>query len=279
MHPLMVPLFIDRHDLAGATAAEVAAAHMDDLAVQDRFGVSYMSYWFDYDRQRAFCLASGPDREAVIAVHREGHGLMPSEVIEVEGGEVQRFLGPLREHPPGEAYVETAFRTILFTDIVGSTRLTQALGDSAAMELVRNHDRIARRALAVHGGTEVKHTGDGLMASFGSVSAALEAAVAIQRDLASENRTARYPLELRIGLAAGEPVVENNDLFGAAVQLASRLCERAGSGSILVSGAVRDLAIGKRFVFQRRGRLKMRGFDEPISLFELAWQEPTGTES
>jgi class 3 adenylate cyclase len=270
-----VPLFIDRHDLSGASAADVAAAHTEDLALQDRFGVSYMSYWFDYDRQRAFCLASGPDREAVIAVHREGHGLMPSEVIEVEGGEVQRFLGPLREHPPGEAYVETAFRTILFTDIVGSTRLTQALGDNAAMELVRAHDRIARRAVAANGGTEVKHTGDGLMASFRSVSSALEAAVAIQRDLATENRTARHPLELRIGLAAGEPVVENDDLFGAAVQLAARLCDRAGSGCILVSGAVRDLAIGKRFVFQRRGRLTMKGFDEPINLFEVAWQEPT----
>ena len=276
-HPLVVPLFIDRHDLSGASAADVAAAHTEDLALQDRFGVSYMSYWFDYDRQRAFCLASGPDREAVIAVHRESHGLLPSEVIEVEGGEVQRFLGPLREHPPGEAYVETAFRTILFTDIVGSTRLTQALGDSAAMELVRAHDRIVRRAVTAHGGTEVKHTGDGLMASFGSVSAALEAAVAIQRDLVNENRTARHPLELRIGLAAGEPVLENNDLFGAAVQLAARLCDRAGSGSILVSAAVRDLAIGKRFVFRRRGRLTMKGFDEPISLFEVAWQEPTGT--
>ena len=72
-------------------------------------------------------------------------------------------------------------------------------------------------------------------------------------------------------------MVENNDLFGAAVQLAARLCDRAGSGSILVSGAVRDLAIGKRFVFQRRGRLTMKGFDEPVSLFEVAWQEPSGT--
>jgi class 3 adenylate cyclase len=269
-----MPLYLDRHDLSGATAADAAAAHAQDLAVQDRYGVAYLTYWFDYDRQRAFCLASGPDRDSVVAVHREGHGLVPSEVIEVDNAEVQRFLGPLKDHSPGEAYVETAFRTIVFTDIVGSTRLTQQLGDRAAMELLRVHDRIARRAVEGGGGSEVKHTGDGLMASFRSVSSALEAAVAIQRELAEHNRTAPNRLEVRIGVAAGEPVVENDDLFGAAVQLAARLCDRAGSGSILVSGAVRDLAIGKRFEFARRGRMTLKGFDEPVSLFELGWQTP-----
>jgi class 3 adenylate cyclase len=275
LHPLRVPLFIDRHDLSGATAADVAAAHVDDVRVQGRYGVEYVTYWFDYDRQRAFCLASGPDRDAVLAVHRESHGLLPSEVIEVDGEEVQRFLGPWRDQQPGEAQVETAFRTILFTDIVGSTRLTQQLGDRAAMDVLRTHDRIARRAVEQRGGSEVKHTGDGLMVSFRSVSKALEAAVDIQRGLAEHNLTAAHPFEVRIGVAAGEPVLENDDLFGAAVQLAARMCDRAASASILVSGAVKDLAIGKRFEFERRGRLTMKGFEEPVSLFELVWREPT----
>jgi class 3 adenylate cyclase len=270
-----MPLFLDRHDLSGATPDAIAAAHTQDVDIQGRYGVEYLTYWFDYDRQRAFCLASGPDRDAVIAVHREGHGLIAHEVIAVDGADVQRFLGPVHEHTVGEAYVETAFRTILFTDMVGSTRLTQQLGDRSAMELVRLHDRIARGAVERHGGTEVKHTGDGLMASFRSVSAALEAAVAIQRSLADHNRTATHALEIRIGVAAGEPVVENDDLFGAAVQLASRLCDRATSGSILVSAAVRDLAIGKQFAFARRGRLTMKGFDEPVGVFEVAWREPS----
>jgi class 3 adenylate cyclase len=269
-----MPLFLDRHDLSDATAAEVAAAHTKDVDIQGRYGVEYLTYWFDYDRQRAFCLASGPDRDSVMAVHRESHGLIANDVIAVDGSEVQRFLGPFHEHAPGEEYVETAFRTILFTDIVGSTRLTQQLGDRAAMELLRLHDRIVRHAIERLGGSEVKHTGDGLMASFRSVSAALDAAVAIQRSLADHNRTAAHPLEIRIGVAAGEPVVENDDLFGAAVQLAARLCDRAASGSILVSGAVRDLAIGKHFAFARRGRLTMKGFDEPVGVFEVGWREP-----
>lgn len=267
-----MPLYLDRHDLSGATPQDVAAAHVEDLAIQDRHGVRYLTYWFDYDRQRAFCLASGPDRDAIVAVHREGHGLLASEVLPVDADDVERFLGTWRERPPGEAYVESAFRTILFTDIVGSTRLTQRLGDSAAMGILRDHDRIVRGAIDRRGGSVVKHTGDGLMASFRAVTSALEAAVAIQRDLADRNRTAEQPLDVRIGLAAGEPVVEQDDLFGAAVQLAARLCERAGSGTILVSGAVRDLAIGKRFAFEKRGRLTLKGFDEAVRLFELDWR-------
>jgi len=79
---------------------------------------------------------------------------------------------------------------------------------------------------------------------------------------------------VRIGLAAGEPVMEGGDLFGAAVQLAARLCDRAGSGAILVSSTVRDLAVGKRFAFERRGRATLKGFDEPVTLFELGWRPP-----
>ena len=148
-----------------------------------------------------------------------------------------RFLGPIREHAPGTPYVDTAFRTILFTDIVGSTRLTQELGDRAAMALLRDHDRVVHEVVAEHGGSVVKHTGDGLMVSFAAVTSALDAATAIQRRLAERNTTSEHPLAVRIGLAAGEPVMEGGDLFGAAVQLAARLCDRAGASSILVSSA------------------------------------------
>ncbi|MEX1171354.1 MAG: nickel-binding protein, partial [Chloroflexota bacterium] len=267
-----MPYFLDRHDLHGASADDVAAAHVDDVAMQDRHGVRYLTYWFDYDRQRAFCLADGPDREAVIAVHREGHGGVANVVTEVDRNDVGRFLGPPPEHATGQAYVDSAFRTILFTDMEGSTRLTQRLGDSGAMAVLHDHDVIVRGAADANGGSVVKHTGDGMMVSFRAVSAALEAAVAIQRDLAARNETAEHPLGVRIGLAAGEPLEEQDDLFGAAVQLAARLCDRAASGSILVSGAVRDLAIGKRFDFQKRGRLTLKGFDEPVRLFEVAWR-------
>ena len=131
--------------------------------------------------------------------------------------------------------------------------------------------RSCAEALAVGGGSEVKHTGDGLMAAFQSVVGAIESAVEIQRRLAQRDPVAGAPVRVRIGMAAGEPVTERNDLFGAAVQLASRLCARADPGSILVSSAVHDLALGKGFTFRSRGRLRLKGFDSPMLAFEVIW--------
>src|SRR4029453_13321509 len=131
--------------------------------------------------------------------------------------------------------------TILFTDIEGSTKLTQELGDARAMALLRSHDQILRGALQENAGPEVKHTGDGLMAAFRSVSGAVQAAIQIQQRLADPVAAATGSLRVRIGIAAGEPVAEGDDLFGAAVQLAARLSMRAGPGTILVSALVRAL--------------------------------------
>jgi len=122
-HPVSVmPYFMDRHDLTDATADDIAAAHVQDVAVQDRYGVRYVHYWFDFARQHAFCLASGPSAEAVATVHRVTHGLVANRIIQVEEGDVARFMGGIEPHPVGEAYEDTAFRAILFTDLAESTR-------------------------------------------------------------------------------------------------------------------------------------------------------------
>ena len=269
---------MDRHDFTGLTAVDAAKMHLKDLEVQGKFGVQFLNYWFDYDRQTAFCLAKAPSGDAVEAVHRESHGSVPGHVIEVDQQAVQRFMGGIPDHQPGEPYVETAFRTILFTDMEGSTSLTQRLGDARSMAVLRAHDRIVEEALGRHGGSEVKHTGDGLMAAFPSVVGAIESAVQIQRRLAEAERSG-IPVRVRIGMSAGEPVTERNDLFGAVVQLAARLCSRAEPGSVLVSNAVHDLALGKGFVFRKRGRLSLKGFDEPVHIFEVVWQPPLSVET
>ncbi len=267
---MAVPYYMDRHEFTNLTAEAAAEAHLKDLAVQGQFGVRFLTYWFDEERQTAFCLATAPSVEAVEGVHQASHGLTPFQIIEVDQGMVLRFMGGIVEHPPGEPYVETAFRTILFTDIVGSTTLTQRLGDARAMEVVRTHDDVVRRALTGQGGSEVKHTGDGLMAAFPSVIGAIQAAVHIQQELARTD-VAGEQIRVRIGMAAGEPVTERNDLFGATVQLAARLCAKAEPASILVASAVHDLALGKGFDFRSRGKLRLKGFDSPMATFEVVW--------
>ena len=153
-------------------------------------------------------------------------------------------------------------QTILFTDMESSTALTQRLGDDAAQELVRRHDLVVRTALEDHDGREVKHTGDGIMASFPSAVAAVTAAVQIQRDLVGGE------IGVRIGLNAGEPIAEGGDLFGTAVQLAARVTDHAGSGQILVSNVVRELCAGKHFSFEPLGEVALKGFDEPVAVYE-----------
>src|ERR1700746_981968 len=115
-----MPLYMDRHDIPGASASAIAAAHVRDLEVQRDFGVRFVTYWFEEGAGSGFCLVEGPDAEAVEAAHRAAHGLLPSNVSAVDQGVVRGFFGRLNTHPPGEPYIESAFRAILFTDIVDS---------------------------------------------------------------------------------------------------------------------------------------------------------------
>ena len=162
--------------------------------------------------------------------------------------------------------------TILFTDLEGSTAMTQRLGDARAQDVLHVHNSIVRAALNRLEGSEIKHTGDGIMASFASATRGLECAVAIQRALAAHNASAPDSvIHVRIGLNAGEPVAEDSDLFGTAVQIAARVCEHAQPDQILVSNVVRELASGKGFLFSDRGDSVLRGFEDPVRLFEVRW--------
>ena len=190
-------------------------------------------------------------------------------------GEMRRFLGAEVESKPKPAPVPTAdVYTIMFTDIESSTELTQRLGDAKAQEILHVHNEIVRDALQAHSGDEIKHTGDGIMASFSSSSGALSCAVTIQQAIkAHVEAHPGTPLAVYIGLNAGEPVAEDSDLFGTAVQLARRICDKAGPGEVLASNVVRELAAGKGFLFSDRGETELRGFEDPVRLYEVSWQE------
>jgi class 3 adenylate cyclase len=166
-----------------------------------------------------------------------------------------------------------AVHTILFTDVEGSTALTQRLGDAKAREVLRAYERIVREALSSHGGSEVKALGDGFMASFSSATRALECAIAMQRAFAEHNESAEEPLRVRIGLNAGEPIAEEKDLFGTTVIVAARIAARAEGGEILAANVVRELAAGKGFLFADRGDVVLRGFEDPVRLYEVRWRE------
>ena len=151
--------------------------------------------------------------------------------------------------------------------------MMRRLGDEKGREVLREHDRITREALKAHGGSEVKTMGDGFMAAFASAAGALGCAIDIQRAFAQQNETGSEPIRVRIGLNAGEPIAEDEDLFGAAVIRAARIAALAQAGEILVANVVRELAEGKGFLFSDRGEIVLRGFDDPVRLFEVRWAQ------
>jgi class 3 adenylate cyclase len=207
-------------------------------------------------------------------VTRESSELML--VDEAVAAIVEEFLGIEAASNPARAAARPeagAFRTILFTDIVGHTEMMHRLGDTKGRDVLREHERITRETLTQHGGAEVKTMGDGFMASFGSVTSAMECAIALQRAFATHTESMAEPLHVRVGLNAGEPIEEDGDLFGATVILASRIAARAGAGEILVPDTVRGLLSGKGFMFGDRGEFVPKGFDEAVRLWDVRWRE------
>jgi len=257
----------------GVTAEQVAQAHMADLEIGAKFGVQFLAYWFDADQGEAFCLAKAPTGDSLTAVHKETHGLIPNEIISVSEDNVLRLLGRMSETGSDTPGVNP-FRTIVFTDLQGSTSILEAVGQSAFMVLLTEHDLIIRRALVASRGREVKHTGDGIMASFDDVPSALECSMAIQAGFearAADGQTTE--LRVRIGIAAGEPVDHNDDLFGSTVTLASRICDAADAGRILTSDLVCEMGSQRGFAFDGGRDLVLKGFASPTRVFELAARE------
>jgi class 3 adenylate cyclase len=274
---------MDIHNLPeGTTPEDVAKAHAKDMETQKKYGVEYTKYWVSESGKKVFCLAHAPNAEAAEQVHREAHGMMPEKIIEVQPELAEGFLGGVETNAAGAVIFpgggadarDPGIRTVLFTDVVNSTSLTQLLGDEAALVMLGVHDTIVRDALSALGGREIKHTGDGIMASFVSTAGAVRCAMQIQRELEKHaQKNSEHALKVRVGAAVGEPVEQNNDLFGSTVQLAARLCAHAQPEQILVSNAIAELCLGKGFSFEDLGEVTLKGFNSPVRAHAAAWKQ------
>jgi class 3 adenylate cyclase/pimeloyl-ACP methyl ester carboxylesterase len=185
---------------------------------------------------------------------------------------VDSFLAGAPARPAPQKRQNATVRTILFTDLVGHTEMMRRLGDAGGRAILRAHESITRRLLKDHDGAEVKTMGDGFMASFGSVTKAMDCAIALQRAFATHSDEMQEPLDVRVGLNAGEPIDEDGDLFGSTVILASRVCAQAAGGEILIPEPVRHLLSGKNYVYADRGEVMLKGFEDAVRLFEVRWR-------
>lgn len=161
--------------------------------------------------------------------------------------------------------------TFLFTDLVGSTELMQRAGDEDAQRIFRAHYQLLRDAVAGTGGSEVKSLGDGLMVAFPSAADAVRCAIAMQQ--MSRRPVNGERLAIKIGLNAGDALLDEGDYFGTAVVTARRLCDRASPGQILCSAVVEGLLAGRQaFSFRDLGEFELKGIASPVPAREVAYE-------
>jgi class 3 adenylate cyclase len=186
--------------------------------------------------------------------------------------DAQRAARNLRELS-GDADLLTSHRvrrTFMFTDIVRSTPLLEALGDDAWSDLVRWHDATLRAQFAAHAGQEVDHAGDGFFVAFADPAAAVRCALAIQRGLGAHRRTAGFAPQVRIGLHADDAIRADEGYRGRAVHVAARVGAEAGAGEILASaGTLEDPGVDIETGEPRVAHLK--GLVEPMTLVPVRW--------
>ena len=182
--------------------------------------------------------------------------------------EIQEFVTGVR---PAQSY-ERALLTVLFTDIVGSTRLAAEKGDQHWKELLQKHNDMVRAEFRRHGGTEVKSTGDGFLASFLGPTPAISCATAIR------DRLSGLGISIRASIHTGECNVRSGDLSGLAVHIASRLLTHAGKGDVLVSRTVKDLLVGSEFNFDERGEIPLRDIPGLWQIYAVSQGEMTPSQ-
>lgn len=174
-------------------------------------------------------------------------------------GDIEEFVTGHREGPPEE--LERVLATVLFTDIVDSTRSAAAMGDQRWRRLLDDHDRLAQQVIGKHRGNLVKSTGDGILATFDGPGRAVRCA------LAFGSAANQIGLPLRAGLHTGEIEIRGNDIGGIAVHAAARVMSHSGSDEVLVSRVVTDLVAGAGLKFAERGSFELKGLPGKWDLF------------
>ncbi len=252
-----------KRDLDASTRARILSDSVQVMGFKKSHAASFADRYEEYLLQDA----------RYMSMFQAGRNAMANHLTDNASGptHLKTALEEWNQPKPKEA--QSRVVAVLFTDIAGSTALTQELGDAGAQEVVRAHNKIVRENLTRFKGREVKHTGDGMMCSFDQPTNAVEASIEIQKEtIQLRASNPQLPLKLKIGINAGEPIAEDNDLFGTTVQLAARIVDKAQADQIFVSETVKGICTGKGVSFKSAGGYAMKGFDGDVNLYEVMWQ-------
>lgn len=168
----------------------------------------------------------------------------------------------------------STFSVVVFTDLESSTSFMADAGDSDARAVMRQYDLRTDAALGRHGGVRVKGTGDGVLATFGSVAEALASVVELAREIDEAVQRGELPMRLRVGMHVGEMIEDMGDVHGTVVNLTARVVDQAEGGEILVTDTIRQIIVGSTHEFTSLGEIELKGIPDPIRLHRLEWSQP-----
>lgn len=278
-----MPIYMDLHILPGVKARDVAEAHRRDMLIQNDHRCNCMTYWIDEKRGNVFCLIEAPDQSAVEEMHRHAHGLIPNRVIEVNDMLVESFLGRISD--PEDAVVaedglkifaDPSLRILLVAKMDDPVLVHHRLGREKAIEALQGQKQLFRDELAAWGGNEAEHYGNIFIASFTSASKAIACARNFQKNVS--NLIHDIP-QARIAIHAGEPVTDDQRLFGETIKKAMRMCMIAAGDQILLSSAVKEL-IAKDSLHQDANNIQTLSphdeslLDQLFNALEENWHNP-----
>jgi class 3 adenylate cyclase len=212
--------------------------------------------------QHARVAADGIPGAKLVELDLPYHGTWMPEMFDPFVDVIEEWFTGRPVTPPPR--LERVLATVLFTDIVGSTAMASRLGDHEWRALLDDHDRITTRCVARYGGTRVKSTGDGVLATFDGPARALDCACAIRQELKLVG------MRMRAGVHAGEIELRDDDIAGIGVHLAARVLGKAADEEIWVSSTIPGLVVGSGHTFEPRGNHELRGIPGEWPLAVLA---------
>lgn len=234
-----MPIYMDRHDISAEITAEIVAQlHQADLKIQDKYNCKGITYWFDDSRKTAFCLVEAPNKEAIKKMHDHAHGQVPHRIIEVDGSVVESFLGRIEDPAKSQNTDLNIINDPAFKTIMVFTMKRLHLLEPFKTPKTNNQKLTTsiQSSLNTHKGRMVKQRLYYNLAAFDSVTQAVRCALDIQNSTTNQQNES----VLSIGLSAGIPVTEKDDIFEDTIKLAERLCEYVNS-PIAISSEVKDL--------------------------------------
>tara|TARA_B100000809_G_C15096662_1_gene515263 strand:- start:46 stop:1140 length:1095 start_codon:yes stop_codon:yes gene_type:complete len=271
-----MPLFLDLHDLPeGITAAHVAEMHQADLDIEHKYNCRGLTYWCDEKRKTAFCLIEAPSKQALIDLHENAHGAIPTSIIEVNDTIVESFLGRI-EDPEKSKNVSLniinnqAFRTLMVVKIKHKT--LRVKNSNALKSTITDYTVSISNLTSQYNGRIVEQAVSRFLISFVSVTDAIQCGIKIQE---SYHSVITSDLEFKIGISSGIPVTDKDSIFEGTIKTSDFLSDIV-KGDFSITTDVNDLFEGEnqnRALHKKDGITILNSKDEEFLMQLITYTE------